>query len=239
MYIYFLYQLLSKMAVKRFRKYGKKRRGLRRRTTRRTNRLYRTMLPRNVHYFTRYAFSGNVSVPLNANGQLFGACYTEGISRIVNTLANISMPSSSEFTNLFDQYKVLSYTFEFIPRFNSQDALASNGVSSGYLPTIYWYFDTDDGSSPSDMTEVMQHQHVRKAVMSRPISITVKYPCVSTEIYRSAITTGYGVKRSPWLDQLVTDVPHFGFKYAIQGANSFTYTIDCRVRWRIAVRNPR
>lgn len=230
------------MAVKRFRKYGKKRRGLRRRTTRRVNRVYRTLRPRNHHFFTRYGFSKSITLGMDANGQRFGSVYSMGFQSLYwnPTGGQIDMANYSEFSALFDQYKVHSYTFEIIPRFDNANILLSTANTvADFLPTIYWFFDTDDATVPSDSTEVMQRPHLRRALLKKPISITVKYPCVAASMYNTAITTGYSSKRSPWIDINSPAVPHYGLKLFIQGRANTEYVVDVRCKWRVSFKNPR
>lgn len=225
------------MAVRRFRKYGKKRRGLRRRTTRRTGRVSRPLVSRNIHYFSRYGFYGQATMSLPAvTGQYFGVCFARGLTDIyADPVAGIVMPSSSEFTTLFDQYKILSYTVEFHPRYNGTDFAytPNNGI-----PTIYWIYDQDDVALLTQAA-LMEHQYVRSARLTKPIRITVKYPCVAAEVYQSAVTTGYQTRKAPWIDCNSSTVPHYGIKYMVQGQPNSSVIMDIRVKWRLALKNPR
>lgn len=230
------------MAVKRFRKYGKKRRGLRRRTTRRVNRIYRPMRTRGTlaHYFTRSAFLPTTYVTTDANGLAKGYVRLLGIYGADTTFGNVACPNISEFSNLFDKYKIMSYTFRFIPRYNSAEIVVNSGAVGGQLPTLYWVYDTNDSVTPVDMNTIMQYENVKYRRLDRPISITVKYPCVSTEIYKSGLTTAYGVKKSPWLDMLYTDVPHWGFKWCIQSNSpSMAHYYDLLLTVRFKCKNPK
>lgn len=228
------------MAVKRFRKYGKKRRGLRRRTTRRANRVYRSVRSRPNHYFSRFSFApaSDIAFSTNANGQYFGAIYAQGLEGISTPWTVVSMPNVTEFTGLFDQFKLFSYTIELIPRFT--DVTFSSPSAGSYCPSIFWYFDTDDSTAPSTSSEVMQHQYVRTARLNKPVRITVKYPCVATTMYGS-LASNYGSKRSPWIDCQSVATPHYGLKFMIQGVPSLAHTglFDVRCKWRFACKNPR
>lgn len=238
--------ITNKMAMTKFRKgtYGKKRRGLRRRLPSRVNRVYRPLRPRNaVHYHSRYSFyqAPQVALTMDASGQFFGVMHAIGIDSIYTDISTISMPNRTEFTALFDQYKILSYTIELRPRFNSRDAAYGAGTVAD-IPTVYWVYDQDDATPPSSMSQLMEHPKVRSGRLDKPVYITVKYPTVTTLEYNGGIiTNGYSVKRSPWIDCNSYQVPHYGVKYAIQGTIDRDYKalFDIRVKWRLAFKNPR
>lgn len=226
------------------RTYGKKRRGLRRRTNRRPNRIYRPMRRVNpIHYYTRYSFyqAPLVSMTMDANGQKFGNIHSQGITQIYTDLATVAMPGLTDFTSLYDEYKVLSYTVEIRPRFTSQDLAWAGGTSGNYIPTIYWVYDTDDINAPTSMGAVMEHPKVRSAQLNKIVYLTVKYPTVRTAIYQPGVSFAYSTNRCPWLDLTNASVPLLGIKYAIQGKQTFDYTafFDIRVKWRVAFKNPR
>lgn len=226
------------MAGTGFRKYGKKRSGRRRRNTRRANRVYRSVRARNVHYFTRYAFyqAPLTSMTTDANGQIAGVMFANGLTSIYTDFATVSMPNTSEFTSLYDQYKILSYTIELRPRFDSGDFAASGE----YLPTIYYVYDQDDNTVLS-MSQLMEHPKVRAVRLNKVAYLTVKYPCVAQEIYNNGITSGYQVKRAGWIDCNSSGVRHWGIKYVMQGkaVTDYKATFDIRVKWRLAFKNPR
>lgn len=218
----------------RFRKYGKKMRGLRRRAPRRPNRVYRPMRPSNVHYFTRFAHT-STTLSMNALGQVLSGIQCNGISDCTTgtSAGGISMPSHTEFTNLFDKYKLLSFTVEFIPKYDS------NNIGGQYnLPVIYYKYDSDDSTAPATISELMECAKVRRWVLNRPLKLHCKYPCVAASLY-NGLTTAYGVKRSPWIDLAYPAVPHYGIKFVGIGSPSTNYQIDIRITWRFACMNSR
>lgn len=224
------------------RTYGKKRRGLRRRTNRRPNRVYRPMRNVNpIHYFTRYAFyqAPQVSLTLDANGQKFGIIHSRGITDLYTDISTITMPGLTDFTSLYDQYKVLSYTLEIRPRFSESSPPIT--VGSQAIPSIYYIYDQDDTTVPSAMSSIMEHPKVRARMLNRPVYITVKYPTVRTAIYQPGVSFAYSTNKCPWLDLTNASVPLLGVKYCIQGSPTVDFTgyFDLRVKWRLAFKNPR
>lgn len=234
--------ITNKMAMtSRFRKYGKKRRGLRRRATRRVNRIYRPVRARNLHYFSRYSYTQAPlsSFTTNANGQKFGVVYAQGLEAIQTTIGGLVSMTYSDFTNLFDVYKLLSFTVEFHPRFTGRDVAYGAG-SVPDIPTIYYVYDIDDSNTPGSADEIMQHQRVYTRRLDRPVRITCKSPCVASTIYGS-VASNYGPKRAPWIDMASSGTPHYGIKYMIQGVASRDYSsfFDIRVKWNFVCKNPR
>lgn len=225
------------------RTYGKKRRGLRRRTTRRPNRIYRSLRPRNVYYFSRYSFyqAPQVALTLDGNGQFAGTIFSQGIELMYTDISSVSMINRGEFTSLFDCYKILSYTVELRPRFDSGNVTEATGsvFTNDFLPTIYWIHDVDDGSYAT-MSELMEHPKVRSAVLNKPVYLTVKYPTVKQITDQPQVSYGRTVSKSGWIDCNSYQVPHYGIKYVIQGRANTDYKgcFDIRVKWRLAFKNP-
>lgn len=234
------------MAMRRFRK-GRRRvrpRRTRRATIVRPMRALTTRTGSNpVHYFTRYSFyqAPLVSMTTNASGQIFGNMYARGLTDIYTDLAVISMPSTSDFTSLYDQYKILSYTIEIRPRYTDRSLNAGSGTTTIAVPTIYWVYDQDDVNVPANAGEIMQHPKVRSKFLNRVVMITVKNPSITAPVYRPGVAFGYETRKAPWIDLANLDVPHLGVKYFIQATPLADYTslFDIRVKWRFAVKNPR
>lgn len=181
------------------------------------------VIPRNLYTFRRYGYQSGATVTLNAVGQWFGTAYLKGLTQVANGFVSVNFPNYSEFTNLFDQYKIKNWFIEIVPRWDSQE------MSSPALPTLYWYYDLDDSVTPADFDEIMQRANVHRAMINKPIRIYSKAPCVALETYRSAVTTAYSTRKSPWLDINYPDVPHYGIKFAVQGLPSSSFIVDVRV----------
>lgn len=230
------------MVMRRFRK-GRRRvrpRRARRATTAlpvRTMTVSRPLRVRNSYYFSRYGYYAFSNFTTDAAGQIFGAIMAQGFTSVFwnPTIGQVNLEGSSEFSALFDQYKLHSYTVEFIPRWDSKDLEAG----TNYLPSLYYYFDTDDNNPPANAGEVMQRPHVRRVTFNKPIVIKCKSPTVASNIYQSALTVGYGGRRSPWIDINSSAVPHYGIKFFIQGRASTTYALDFRFRFNMSFKNPR
>jgi len=65
-----------------------------------------------------------------------------------------------------------------------------------------------------------------------------------TQMYRTALTTGYAPKRSTWIDMAQTDVPHYALKGVIDFENfnpptGADYTFQCNIKYYFQCRNTR
>lgn len=226
------------MAFRRTRRIYRKRRSNRARTSTRSRylprRRYRTRIPSSVrvHRFRRAGFSIQQGIATNSDGYAYGSVVANGITDI----NGFQMPNLSEFTSLYDQYKILNFTYELTPRWSGLDI---SGDNTPGLPTIYWVYDVDDSTALTNITQLMERPNVRKRVIKGAVRLTVKYPSVAAMIYRTATTTGYTARKSPWIDMIDPIVPHYGIKWVIAGSASTTYTFDVRVTWNFLCKNPR
>lgn len=147
----------------------------------------------------------------------------------------VTMPSYSEYTALFDKYKILRYKITFIPRYND----ATLSLAGMTAPVLNWVHDVDDDTVATNIDTLVQYPGMRSKVLLKPFSIVMKYPCVSPEVYNGVVSTGYGVKRSPWLNMAYPNIPHYGLKGMWSGAPQTTYYCDVRVTWYFACKNQR
>lgn len=230
--------------TRRFRRYGKKRVARNRRTPRRTGRgvtrpsVYRSLASRNgAHFFKRHFYQSNVTIVTGATGQANGAIYSNGITSMSTTTSAglISMPNVSEFTNLFDKYRLLGYSIRFIPRYNSVDQATGNALICNYV------YDSDDNTVITSLSDLMQYPNVKSVgiTSTKGLTLFVKYPCVAPMVYNGLTTTAYAVKRSPWLDLSSAEAPHWGIKLIFTGNASATYVFDIKCSWYFAMKDVR
>lgn len=235
------------MALRRRRTFRRRPLRRNRRTAMRRTRMSRPMRSlnnrqMNVYRFNRSSYNGapQTSFTTDANGQFFGVFIGQGLSSVFTSNVVLSMPNITEFTTLFDQYKILSYSVTFIPRFDSRDTAYGPGTVAD-IPTIYWVTDQDDATIPTTANQLMEHPKVRYARMNRPVTLTILHPCIADSIYSSAVVTGYATRKAPWIDCNSASVQHFGIKYFIQGPPNRDYTslFDVKSETRFLVKNPR
>lgn len=171
-----------------------------------------------IHQFTRIIGANNiVQAPTDVG---------RGISF---TLADL--PGSTEFTALFDQYRLDWVEYMFVLK----SPLGAGGVAA---PLIYFVEDHDDDAPPS-FNAVLEAQSVQVVNFSADRTM-IKFrvrPNIVREVYRG-VTPGY--ERAPpgtWLDCANATVPHYGVKYWVANYNSTSTSstvIDVILRYHVS-----
>jgi len=200
-----------------------------RRAPRRRVRLYRrktitrrrmnTRRKSNQHFFKR-SFTSSITILKSGN--------TSGC----NVFTLNQLPNYTEFSNLFDQYRVNGVKYEFIPRFNSIDQAAATGGE------FYTAIDRTDNDAPASLNDMLEYQSLRKTPLTRR---HVRYykPGVPTAVYMSVDDPNNSVaalssapKLSPWLSTDATGpssttslgIEHLGLKYWCSQTNAAANT---------------
>lgn len=196
-----------------------------RRFTRKQKKLAKRYMKKKQTYFFRRFAIGQADIGLSTVGEYFGNITVSGLTSVDFLGVTWQMYNNSEFSNLFDYYKLHSVDFFIIPMFNSSDVTAS----TGYLPTMYWFYDTNDNGTPT-LQEMVQRQNVKSRRMDKPFRIRL-YPFLQGTVYNTAITSAYVRTRPRWINMTNLATPHYGIKYAIKGQSSDAMSIQVKVRW--------
>lgn len=181
-----------------------------------------TRLPRGmntgVHHFKRVAQLSAINA--SAAGNVLGA-YSFQFDDI---------PNKTEFTNLFDQYRINGISIRLVPNFTGSDLNPAGSVVA--VPNIWSIIDYDDSVSPANLNEMLQYPNCK---MTRGQSIHKRYFRPSCLLDVAGITTG--VKFKQWINMANTNIPHYGFKYHIDQLNTgpvgtwrvfVTYFFSCK-----------
>lgn len=181
------------------------------RTSRALTMARRVNLKKDTHFFTRQ-FAGDeiVGNPLYAPG-MFASTATLG-----------AMPNVSEFTTLFDRYKITHWQLRFYLKI---DPSAQAAATASY-PRMFWIKDYDDATPPASLNVLREHANCQTRVLTpyKPIVINVK-PAVLAEVYRSAVATTYSPKWNQWIDMVHTDIHHFGLKFGFDDLTNTNYKV--------------
>lgn len=179
-------------------------------------------------------------VPTDVNPYLGGG---------VTTLS--TLPGFSDFTNLFDQYRILAMRITFQRPYHQTGTmpLAAN-ASQTNLPAIWFHsaVDFDDATTPSNIQQLQEYPSYRCVELTGAGNqFTLAFqPRVAMAVYGSGVFTSFG-NASPWIDAASVNVPYYGYKYALEaryadglpitfGVNT-DITIQCEC-W-MEFRNPR
>jgi len=178
-------------------------------------------LPLGTYNFTRYA---STSIGTGANSFTLSSVITQNSFNFTFLLTNLR--NSSDFTNLFDQYRI-NYVDLFFKLVTNPDAQTSTTLSSSYFPTLWFVRDYDD-AGPMTVADMQERQDVKRIVL-RPdvinkIRVNPKFLAMS---YQTLTSTGYS-PRVGFIDCVDSAVPHYGLKTVFNVPTSGT-NWDCEV----------
>lgn len=192
--------------------------------TRRTTAMSRMVGSTTTHSFIRKAS------PFALQGNIAYAPYQNVTAISFSQIAN-----SSEFSALYDQYKLNLVKVQFWLRVDPSAQTAAAAVA----PKLYWFRDMDD-NVPASMTEMRERAKCKIAVLrtDRPVTVWIK-PNVLAEVYRGVGTTTYSPKFGQWLDMTNTDVAHYGVKWNIDNLTNTNYYVDIESTYYFQCKNTR
>jgi hypothetical protein len=137
-------------------------------------------------------------------GVLVGSTAADTLGALKFVLTQL--PSYTEFTTLFDQYRIARMEYTFLPYFTI-------GTPSAYAPFIATAVDYDDGTAPASFAAIQQYENSR--VISAYNKFSVSYqPHIAIAAYSGAFTS-YANNRAGWIDSASTAVEHYGVKWVI------------------------
>lgn len=157
---------------------------------------------------------------------------TPGYSPIPLTIKLNEVPNYTDFTSLFDSYKITHAQFKFTPHFNvGQVPLGPQNTQVARLVTV---IDQDDDTNLTGMSQALQYSSLEESMLDRERIRNFK-PRVSIQTYRTSTSTGYNTPDDAiWVDAAQTDVPHYCGKGLIcdttaSSDNPRTLTIMCTI----------
>lgn len=135
--------------------------------------------------------------------------------------------AATDFTNLFEQYKIVSITMTYRPLIgasNQNIPLATAGQNVGLLWWMVADHDDRDANviSMATLDAFRERAHIKTGTFNQVARCTMK-PANKISQFTSAGTATTGVQSSQWITTSDLDVAHYGIKFAIY-ANSTTAT---------------
>ena len=194
------------MARRRFNKRRPKR------STKRTYRKKRYRTGQRIYQFTRFA-----------------DFYTITTNNITDTLGAINfalndVPGYTEFTALYDAYKINAVKIMFLPQMTSNISVSS--VNNPYANTRFFScIDYNDSTAPANVDAVREYKSCKYTPILRRHK---RY------IYKPKILAAEGYTPvSPWISCASPSVIYYGLKYAIENTNAtvgtaFEYSVECK-----------
>lgn len=206
----------------RYRKrrvYKRKRRGFKR-SFRRKYRVGRSSNNK-IYYYTRYMSGSALGVLAinNINDTFFG--YNFSLNDVVNY---------TEFTALYDQYKINAIKITFLPQMTENVSLTT--VNNAWANVrFYSAIDRNSATAPITVDQVREYKTCKYTPILKPHK---RY------IYKPKILDTNGFSISPWMATASATANYYGIIGAVEamlstGVTNMTYTIEAK--FYLAFRN--
>lgn len=167
---------------------------------------------------TRLNFTMNPSSGITAGALSgFGLGLAFSLSNVTynlgGTSASVAVPSTAEFTALFDQWRIHKVVCRYVYSNNT----SSTASGTTFLPNIYVCNDQDDGGAPAAITDLQQRPEAKLVQLGTNgyhdnIRNFVVYPQASLVAYQG-ITPAYSLaNRKTYVDVNSADTYFFGQK---------------------------
>jgi len=129
-----------------------------------------------------------------------------------------NLPNYTEFTALFDMYRIDAVKLQLIPKINIADGNTNNRFM------IYSVLDYNDIASLSNVDAALQYQNLRKTTSTRTHTrfIKPKVAITQTDVSATSFVSSY---KAPWIKTSNADVAH-GFIKFISEENPNTNAIE-------------
>lgn len=146
------------------------------------------------------------------------------------TLAGL--PNYTEFTNLFDQYRIRELAVILTPQMTTSQV---GSGSAGFNTNCLLWVDFDDVTTPANEAEALQRQNLQVLSVDQVHRFRFT-PRIAGAVYSGAFTSYATV--TPWIDCGSPNVEHYGWKWVIPSAAEILgYNIQ--VCATVEFRNPR
>lgn len=185
----------------------------------------------NIHLFKRTVLQ-TVAI---TNAGFVGAQTLFGTLGIEHQLD--SLPNYSDFTNMYDSYKICGIKKKFV--FNRNNADVQLTTAGAELPMLLTVNDFNDKTDPANENAMLEYASFKQARLDRPVK---RYFRPSILLGDGTSTTSNSVK-SRWLSTADADAEHFGLKWAVNTVSTATGatigTLKVYTTYYIACRTPR
>lgn len=207
------------------RRSGTTRRTIRRRRTYGSRRRYnRTGRRSKLSYGTSYTFKRTVhEADIDISDTTGGHSYAM-------SFALSAVPNYTEFTNLYDNYKITGVAVELRPTYTGSDLNTLAYANNVAIPDVRSVVDYDDPNPITTENELLQHQNIK---WTRGHRVHRRYfrPKPVKPIYKDAVSFGYAPSRIPeWYDTAYPTIPHYALKIWI---DSLTGTSTTNIVYRV------
>lgn len=166
-----------------------------------------------VHYFKRTRVDEfTISTPASV-GTYFTPVYSDVSDTVYNNFRLNQMPGYTDFTAMYDTYKINGIKQKFVFDVNSSE-VGGNGVYPNGFPSLVTVNDFNDTAALSSEDEALQYETYKSRRLLKPI----------TRYFKPTMTDNTGgsvsnVIRRRWTPTSEPDIAHMGLKVAYTGYN--------------------
>lgn len=198
------------------RKYKKPNRRYNRRYNRRFKRNTQMVkhVRSNIHYFKRshaIEYDLTMSASIGAKFEAIPSYITAGPVNVYNDFELAYIPNYSEFTALYDSYKICGIKVKYIFSTNTSEIGTNAGLPEA-MPNLYT---VNDFNTPSALTTEDQCLQYASCKLNRLNQIITRYFRPTQEID----TSSGSIVKSRWNDTADTAIQHHGLLAAYTGYN--------------------
>lgn len=156
---------------------------------------------------------------------------------------NVSnLPNLSEFTALFDAYKIRKVVLKMYPYQTVAGGAPANAAAASYpdfSPIMHYVIDHDDNTTPNasetGIQTLQQYPNYHRVKLTDgkrgPITIVIKPRFqMSAGVSGGGSVIGIEGKRSAWLDMADTTIDHYGLKAVFEGIPPTNFAAYCPIR---------
>lgn len=126
------------------------------------------------------------------------------ISSGAYTFSLSNVPDSTDFTNLYDSYKITGVLLRMMPR------VTENSNQANDFGTIMYVTDYDDSTAPATQLELLERQSTKIRTGNR--AGIWKY-FLRPKAQMLLTSSGQAQMKGGWIDTSTPSVPHYGFKW--------------------------
>jgi len=146
------------------------------------------------------------------------------------------LPGYTEFTSLFDQYRIRKVKIVLVPNFGPNTVPSGGAFLSNF--SVNTVLDYNDVTAPANLNELLEYQNMRRTKGTREHK---RYftPAVAFSESTVGATTAIDSKFSPWLSTSQAGTLHFGLKYyaGAIGATTDTLRYQAYITYYIQCKN--
>lgn len=130
------------------------------------------------------------------------------------------LPNYSEYTALYDQFRIDKVIVTFEPVYTDWSGSKSTADTQNfYLPSIYTCLDYDDANSPLAVDDILQYS-TEKHGRFIGIHKRILTPSILVQNYETDVSTAYTPAFRRWVSSTDPTTRHFGLKYWIDTPGS-------------------